>query len=136
MAVLIFSKRTNKYLRRHSGSFRYAKGMLKYKKDVIEEIVKIFGPAPSHSRKDIEAYNKYHNKIRQFCEDKLFNAEVGNAKVYASKGSVMTSVGILRDDWRIADKVYKLPDHLEIHEIERSFVCVVKPDGSSNCNDK
>ena len=136
MSVIIFSKRTNKYLRRHSGSFRYAKGMLKYKKDIEEEIVKIFGPALSHARKDIEAYNKYHSKVRQFCEDKLFNAEVGDAKVYANKGSVMTSVGILRDDWKTADRIYKLPDHLEIHEIKRAFVCVVKPDGSSNCSDK
>jgi len=136
MSVIIFSKRTNKYLRRHSGSFRYAKGMLKYKKDIEEEIVKIFGPSPLHARKDIEAYNKYHSKIRQFCEDKLFNAEVGDAKVYASKGSVMTSVGILRDDWRTADKVYKLPDRFEIHEIKSSSVCVIRPDGNSNCDDK
>ena len=134
MPVVIFSKRTNKYLKRHSGSFRRIKGMLIYKKGIKEKIMDMFGPMPICSTDKNRA--EYYHNVSQFAEDNLFNADPGNARVYASSGSALTSVGVLRKDYRTSGKVYELPDHLEIHEVKKSTVCVIRTDGSSNCDEE
>lgn len=133
MSVIVFNKRTGKYLRRHSGSYRDKWDMLRYKKNISEEIKKRFGGAPEWSG-NREAYYKYHVEVNRFLKDMICDAEPEDARVYASRGSALTSVGVL--DRNRKDRVYKLPDYLEIHEIKEAFVCVMRPDGSSNCDDK
>jgi len=136
MPVIVFNKRTGKYLQRHSGSFNKKVRDMRWK--LGKKICEIFGPAPSWyggmSESAREEYEKYHVKVRQFCEDSIFNAEPGDARVYATESSAKTSVGVWNKPFK--DRVYKLPDHLEIHEIKESFVCVMRPDGSSNCDDE
>jgi hypothetical protein len=134
MPVIVFNKRTGKYLQRHSGSYRRKWHMMRYKKGVIEEITKKFGPCPLW-RKNSEAYAKYQSKLGRFLRDSICNAEPGDARVYATKGSATASVGAFNRD-RIGHRTYVLPDYFEIHEIKEAFVCVMRPDGSSNCDDE
>ena len=134
MPVIVFNKRTGKYLKRHSGSFSHVVSMVKYKSKYKEMINKIFGTAPRWGRNNSEEYYKYHKKVRQFSEDQVFNAEPGDARVYATKGSATSSVGVFNRD-KIGSRTYILPDYLEIHEIKESFVCVMRPNGSSNCDE-
>jgi hypothetical protein len=102
----------------------------KYQKEIKEEL----GEIPSW-RYDREKFDKYKINARKFAHNKIFNAEPGDARVYATKGSATASVGVFNRD-RIGSRTYILPDHLEIHEIKESFVCVLRPDGSSNCDDE
>jgi len=136
MPVIVFSKRTGKYLQRHSGSFNRKVSDMRWK--LGKKIGEKFGPAPAWhqgmSEKAQDEYKRYHADVRQFCEDSIFNAEPGDARVYASEGSAKTSVGTW--DKPFKDHVYKLPEHMEIHEIKESFVCVMRPDDSSNCDEE
>ena len=132
MSVIVFNKRTGKYLRRHSGSYRNKWSMLEYKSGVEKEIKRRLGSRPSW-RVNREAFEKYNTKVANFLKDMICDATPEDARVYASEGSAISSVG----DWgrgNISSKCH-LPDHLEIHEIKESFVCVLKPDGSSNCDE-
>lgn len=134
MSVIVFSKRTGKYLQRHSGSFNRAVNMAPYRSKSRDLIRKKFGSCPSHVE-DYEMYRKYWRDVNQFAEDIIFNAKPEDARVYATESSATTSVGrFIRG--RVSKRVYILPDHLEIHEIKESFVCVMRPDGSSNCDDE
>jgi len=106
--------------------------MLRYrKKDIEEEIIKIFGSAPTYGihKNSRKAYDKYYSDIEKFCEDKLFSAELNEASVYASEGSATAYAGIYSNSYT----PYKLPNHLEIREIKSSLV---EPNDSSNCDDK
>lgn len=144
MPVIVFNKRTGKYLRRHSGSFRYTWRMLQYKKGYKEEIIKRFGNCPSWKRDDEEnarIREERGTKIAAFLKDTLCDAEPGDARVYATKRSALTSVGrrttwVATENRDKSEKVYEPLDHLEIHEIKEVSVCVMRPDGSSNCDDE
>ncbi len=133
MSVIVFNKHTGKYLRRHSGSFRNAVQTSQYKSKTREMIREKFGTCPSWHT-DREKHDEYCNKVYRFSEDLLFDAEPGDARVYATEGSATTSVGVWDKDRNNA-RTYKLPAYLEIHEIKESFACVMRPDGSSNCDD-
>jgi hypothetical protein len=141
MRVIVFSKRTGKYLKRHSGSFGHKVRMLQYNDKVRKTIIEKFGPYPSWKQDGVSIYQDFHRDVHQFCEDLVFDANPEDARVYASETSATTSVGT-RTTWVVpehrssSNRVYVLPDHLEIHEIKESFVCVMKPDGSSNCDDE
>jgi hypothetical protein len=95
---------------------------------------KKFGTCPSW-RTDSERFDKYQRNVEQFLEDRIFDSDPEGARVYASKGSATTSVG----KWSRSGNSWRgkmvLPSHLEIHEIKESYVCVMRPDGSSNCDD-
>jgi len=134
MPVIVFNKRTNKYLQRHSGSYRRRCSRLQYKNEVRKEIKEKFGSAISW-REDEEKYNKYWSKVNNFLGDMMCDAAPEDARVYATKGSATSSVGVFNRD-EIGSRTYVLPDHFEIHEIKESFVCVMRPDGSSNCDDE
>lgn len=134
MPVIIFSKRTGKYLRRHSGSFRNLIDKIRYKAG-RETIESKFGERPSWKGKDKENFNTYQRKVCKFCEDLAFCVKPEDARVYDSRGSATPSVGVFNTNWR-KGRIYELPDHLEIHEIKESFVCIIRPDGSSNCDDE
>ena len=136
MPVIVFNKRTGKYLRRHSGSFRYKWSDLKFKDDINKEILKLFGPVLNY-KEDRENYRRRQRKIDKYLQDKIFDAPPEEARVYHSESSAIQSVG----DWRgpgNTDGAGKcvLPDRFEIHEIKESSVCVMRPDGSSNCDDE
>ena len=133
MPVIVFNKRTDKYLKRHSGSYRHKWRRMHYSGNTQEEINKKFGHSPLW-REDREAYNKYHAKVNAFLKDMICDAAPEDARVYATKGSAISSVGAFDRD-KIGSRTYILPDYLEIHEIKESFVCVMRPDGSSNCDD-
>jgi len=140
MPVVIFNKRTGKYLKKHSGSYRDLMWKAGFYGKLYNEIREKLGPAP-HRNKDEEAWNKYRQEVRQLAEEKAFSAAPEDARVYATEASAMSSVG-KRTTWIAPEcrtdnkkKVYELPDHLEAHEIKESFVCVMRPDGSSNCDE-
>lgn len=134
MPVIVFNKRTGKYLQRHSDSYRHRWSMLQYNKEIIKEVIKKLGPVPLR-REDREAADKYQAKLNEFLKDKVFNAAPEDARVYATEGSATSSVGMFSRN-KIGRRTYILPDYLEIHEIKESFVCVMRPDGSSNCDDE
>jgi|WetSurSiteA1Bulk_404760.scaffolds.fasta_scaffold00299_10 hypothetical protein len=131
MPVLVFNKRTNRYLRRHSGSYHRLVNFMDYKRGMYEEILKRFGECPSWST-DREKYNEWGNKVHDFKVDKVCDANPEDARVYASAGSALTSVG----SWQRSTGKMKLPDHFEIHEIKEAFMCIMRPDGSSNCDEE
>jgi hypothetical protein len=133
MPVIVFNKRTNKYLRRHSGSYRHKWHMLRYNKEIVEEVQEKFGPVPLW-REDGQVAGKYQAKLSKFLKDKICDAAPEDARVYATEGSAISSVGVFNRD-KIGSRTYVLPDYLEIHEIKEAFVCVMRPDGSSNCDD-
>lgn len=132
MPVIVFNKRTGKYLRRHSGSYRHKWSMLQYRDGVRKEIKERFGSAISW-REDVEEYNKHWSKVNNFLKDMICDAPPEDARVYATKGSATASVGVISVN---TDYIYRLPSHLEIHEIKEAFVCVLRPDGSSNCDEE
>jgi hypothetical protein len=109
--------------------------MTLYKKGVGEKIRKKFGSPPSWRKNSVETYEAYHSKVSKFLKDMICDAAPEDARVYATEGSATSSVGTFNRD-KIGNRTYILPDHLEIHEIKESFVCVLRPDGSSNCDDE
>lgn len=133
MPVIVFNKRTGKYLKRHSGSYRHKWNTLRYRGNVQERINKKFGKSPLW-REDREVYNKYHGKVNAFLKDMICDAAPEDARVYATEGSALSSVGA----WGAGStsNKYHLPDYLEMHEIKEAFVCVMRPDGSSNCDEE
>ena len=146
MPVIVFNKRTSKYLRRHSGSYRHAWTRLGYRQEYIDKIENLFGPRKPYIRgneKAMEVYKQYNLKVNAFLIDEICGAEPENARVYATESSATSSVGE-RAPWVRSKqqfvsedgKAYILPDYFEIHEIKESFVCVMRPDGSSNCDDE
>jgi len=138
MPVIVFNKRTGKYLRRHSGSFRERWYRLGRKKSIEQDIIETFGPNISRFEYP-KGYDKRQLKINMFLKDKMCDAPPEEARVYHSKSTALQSVGI----WKRNDEKHKtsfgkyvLPDYMEIHEIKESFVCIMRPDGSSNCDDE
>lgn len=134
MPVIVFNKRTGKYLRRHSGSFNNKRGMMRYKSGVKELLTKKLGPCPRWYRYNSNSkYFEWQRDSTTILEDMICDAEPEDARVYTTEGSATASVGILNRG-RNKKRVYALPDHLEVHEIKESFVCIMRPDGSSNCD--
>jgi len=131
MPVIVFNKRTGKYLRKHSGSFNHYCRVVGWRSEVRQEIQKQFGECPFY-RDDPEGWNKFRSQADELIVDKTFDAPPEDARVYHSASSTITSIG----SWSREDKKYHLPDFVEIHEIKESFVCVMRPDGSSNCDDE
>jgi hypothetical protein len=107
--------------------------MLRYNKEIVEEVQEKFGPVPLW-REDGQVAGKYQAKLSKFLKDKICDAAPEDARVYATEGSAISSVGVFNRD-KIGSRTYVLPDYLEIHEIKEAFVCVMRPDGSSNCDD-
>lgn len=133
MPVIVFNKRTGKYLKRHSGSYRHKWSMLRYSGEIRKKVEEKLGPTPSW-REDREGFDKHQSEVNKLLKDSICDAAPEDARVYAAKGSATASVGVW--GWGSGRRVYKLPDHLEIHEIKEAFVCVIRPDGSSNCDEE
>ena len=133
MSVIVFNKRTGKYLRKHSGSYRNKWIMLRYRDEIGKKIEEEIGPGPSW-HEDRDGFNKHQSKVDELLKDSIFDTAPEDARVYATKSSAISSVGA----WGKGSDHSKchLPDHLKIHEIKESFVCIMRPDGSSNCDDK
>jgi len=135
MSVIVFSKRTGKYLKRHSGSFNRLVSMLSFKSGISDKIREELGQCPGWDNgSGLKKQYKWRVKSYKIREDSVFNAEPGDARVYHSESSATSSVGIWDKDPG-SKRTYKLPDHMEIHEIKEAFVCVMRPDGSSNCDE-
>lgn len=144
MPVVIFNKRTGRYLRRHSGSYYTFRRRIIYKREVRERIQKEIGNRPN---KNDPALAEWQKKASQILEKEMFGANPEDARIYATAGSALTSVGELNPVWReerpksgeCCNKninVYVLPGYLEIHEIKEAFMCIMRPDGSSNCDEE
>ena len=139
MSVIVYNKRTGKYLKRHSGSFRHAWSRLELRNDIWPILIEKFGKRISY-RDDIEAARKQELKRRMYLVDLICDAEPEEARVYHSEKSALSSVGMLNPEWNRHNRdsgipLYVLPDYLEIHEIKQAAVCVMRPDGTSNCDD-
>ena len=84
--------------------------------------------------------NKQIAEVRSAAELKIFSAAPEDARVYASKVSALTSVGIFvksETGTKLRPRSKRvLPDYLELHEIKEAYVCVVRPDGTSNCDEE
>lgn len=134
MAVLVYNKNTGKYLKKHSGSANNLKQSLLYRnKDYTKELVDKFGEDILSSWLN----RKNHaNKIAEIRDNYLYNAPPEEARVYYSAKSALSSIGKLKHTKGKKGFTYTLPDYLEIHEIKESFVCVMRPDGSSNCDEE
>lgn len=65
-------------------------------------------------------------------ENYIFNVSPEGAHVYHSAAGVKNSIG----RWKSKAEGKVVPDHLEIHEIKELFVCIMRPDGSSNCDEE
>jgi len=143
MSVIIYNKRTGKYLRRHSGSYNRFVRFLMFNKEIQNEVEKLFGECPNWTADDPEPHYEWRSKAYMFRVDRACDAEPEEARVYHSKGSALNSVGELNPrlrgrhtpDKRLNIPVYVLPDYFEIHEIKQVAVCVMRPDGTSNCDD-
>ena len=71
----------------------------------------------------------------------MFGATAEDARVYHSASSALNSIGRrTKNHSRTSHKQPSwhkvLPDHLEIHEIKMTTVCVMRPDGTSNCDEE
>lgn len=137
MPVIVFNKKTGKYLKRHSGSYTSLNRNAYYR---AQEDLGIKIQPLWKSVIDEAARNKQIAEVLSAAELKVFSAAPEDARVYASKSSALTSVGKsvksetsnkLRPMWKRV-----LPDHLELHEIKEAYVCVVRPDGTSNCDEE
>lgn len=145
MPVLVFNKRTSRYLRRHSGSYHHFISMMRWKKEWPAILKEKFGECPSWQT-DREKHDEYQRNVHHFLIDQACNADPEDARIYASAGSALNSVGvlnpILRESWisrknRAKDiHTYVLPSYFEIHEIKEAFMCIMRPDGSSNCDEE
>lgn len=127
-SFIVYSKVTGKYLKRHSGSFRYFRHHLYYKMlhDRPDDFPKAFGNWDSPSRK------KQSKAVWDAVYKEVFSVEAEDARVYASRGSATASVGSsritkapeCRTKKEKEDAVYHLPSDLEVHEIGRVEVCI------------
>lgn len=128
-SFIVYSKSTGKYLRRHSGSFRYFRRHLYYKMlhDRPDDFPKASGSWDSPSRK------KQSKAVWAAVHKEAFNAEAKDARIYASEGSAIASAGSsslylkapeARSGEEKKKKVYHLPDYLEVHEIGRMEICI------------
>ena len=139
MAVIIFNKRTGKYLRKHSGSYRACVLNWKWKKNNSKLVEEKFGKNPPWTQNERERRRcrEYERDVHKFSIDQVCDAEPEEARVYHSESSACGSVG--RGKWRKGrtkdEPKYILPDYFESHEIKQVAVCIMRPDGSSNCDD-
>ena len=133
MPFIVFNKRTGKYLKRHSGSYRDLRWRAAFQGKIYNEVSKEMGPPPPFEQKEDRA--QYDREFNSIAEKLMFSADPGDARVYANEGSAMSSVGVLNRGPAYRKQKYKLPDHLELHEIKEAFICVMRPDGSSNCDE-
>lgn len=128
-SFIVYSKITGKYLKRHSGSFRYFKRHLYYR--LLHNRPDDFPKA--HGRYDSPSHKKQSNAVWKAVHKEIFNAEAKDARIYASRGSATASVG--SSSWYLKapearsreekkERVYHLTDHLEIHEIGRVEICI------------
>lgn len=122
MSVIVYNKNTGKYLRRRSGSYNDQRWTAHWK---IQQTIE------SKQNKETMSKDAYNEWLWAEVDKILFSANPEDARVYASKGSALTSVGTYH---RLGAKM-TWPDRLEAHEIEKVYVCVIKPDGTSNCDD-
>lgn len=112
--------------------------MLRFNNKMIEEAKKLFGPPVLIKESGVAKANEYRNKVDRFLQDKIFDASPEEARIYHSESSALQSIGRWRrsKEERRAYGKYVLPDHLEIHEVKETFMCIMRPDGSSNCDDE
>ena len=137
--VIVKSKITGKFLRRHSGSYNHFRSKKGYDKTVVKRAREEMGcPRPKGKWDDpaVKAWQEEYNKIvGRLAHEAMFNAEAIEARVYATPGSATASVGV----WNKAQwyenrdtggkaRVYRLPEHLEIHEVVAGNLCLVNPD--------
>lgn len=130
MAVIVYNKNTGKYLKKHSGSFNHLCRKTDYNSKFREEIKTKFGEEAARWGSPIRKKNI--EEIKKIMENYVFNAAPEEAHVYHSAAGVKNSIG--RWQSKIEGKV--IPAYLEIHEIKESFVCIMRPDGSSNCDEE
>ena len=134
MSVIVFNKNTGKYLKKHSGSFNKLKNSILYRNAAyIKEVIDTLGEDCLNNWREKK---QHENEIAKIRDKYLYNASTEEARVYHSGSSVLSSVG--EGIWDKDKQVFKytLPDYLEIHEIKTSYVCIMRPDGSSNCDEK
>jgi len=136
--VIIKSKFTGKFLKRHSGSSRNLRSKLGYRLQKEAEAL-MDRPRPRGTWKDSEmaVWRADLGKITErLAHEKMYSAEALDARVYATKGSALSSIG----QWTgssCAPEARKargirprcaLPEHLEIHEIVAGNLCIVDVD--------
>jgi len=134
MAVLVFNKRTGKYLRNHSGSYNHFIGMIFYRAGVRESMIKQLGEyldKHDYTQDYVAARDEWRRKARMFKADIACDASPEEARVYHNAGSTLISVGKSNG---LGQKM-TLPEYFEIHEIKQTVVCIMRPNGSSNCDE-
>ena len=119
MAVIVYNKNTGKYLKRHSGSYRDFLRKKRYK------VAASLGVRACYYGDLTPEEQAQCDKVTAAAEELAFCADPVEARVYANESSARGSVGYYRE----------IPPHLELHEIKEAFVCIMRPDGSSNCDE-
>ena len=131
-SFIVYSKETGKYLKRHSGSFRYFERHLYYK--LLHDRPNDF-PEASGSSWGFTSRKKQSDAVWKAVHKEAFSAEPKNARVYASRSFATASVGSsarrlkapeCRSKEEKKELVYHLPSYLEVHEIGRIEICVKK----------
>lgn len=133
MAVIVYNKRTGKYLKRHSGSYNAFVRNAQYKAQDKYGLT---------FRDSLERPPEERNRLIREVEEIVFSAGPSEARLFSTEGTATGSVGRwiknpvpeVKKGRKIFGH-YELPDHLECHEVKESFVCVIRPDGTSNCDE-
>ena len=111
MGFIVYNKDTDRYLKKHSGSYRRFRWHVSY--DIQKELKEksVLRPA----RTDTKAYDKYWSTIHKEVSKRVFSATPEDARDYLTKGGALNSVGF---HGRKLGERMRLPDNLEIYEIK------------------
>lgn len=130
--VIVKSKITGKFLKRHSGSYHDFRRRTGHKTSKAAQ--KELGlPRPSGPWNDpeVKAWQEAFYKIQgRLCHERMFSGEALEARVYANPGSALVSVGAWNRDengkvTEIDGRLNRLQEHLELHEIVAGNLCIV-----------
>ena len=137
--VIIKSRFTGKFLKRHSGSARNLRSKLGYRlQKEAEALMDRPRPRGTWKNPEMKAWNADLGGITErLAHEKMYSAEAIDARIYATKGSALSSIGQFvgstfapeaRKARGIKGPQYDLPEHLEIHEIVAGNLCIVDVD--------
>ena len=124
--IIVKSKITGKFLKQHSGSARNL-GLSTYCKVVTDESLDLPEDDGSYYSGTSKELNDRAQAIHDEMHRRMFDSDAMGARRYASKGSVLTSIGVWSgDDTPPEGRTkkqrkkfkYMLPDYLELHEVK------------------